>query len=80
MFTNEHDFDASVITLIDEGTKALREDVIVTLFDDQVTIEQYEAETELRRVVTLSIVQFNDLRTALNLPEGTYRRGGAPTA
>ncbi len=76
MFTNEHDFDASVITLIDEGKKVLQEDVIVTLFDDQVTIEQYDAETELRRVITLSLTQFNDLRTALNLPEGTYRQGG----
>ncbi|MEO0912778.1 MAG: hypothetical protein AAFY59_07295 [Pseudomonadota bacterium] len=78
MFTNEHDFDASVITLIDEGSSALREDVIVTLFDDQVTIEQYDAETEMRRTITLSLTQFTDLRTALNLPEGTYRRGGAP--
>ncbi|QHQ35786.1 hypothetical protein [Algicella marina] len=77
MFTNEHDFDASVITLIDEGKAPLREDVVVTLFDDQVTIMQVDDDTEEERVITLSLSQFNDLRTALNLPEGTYRRDGS---
>ncbi|MHA3915277.1 hypothetical protein [Halovulum sp. GXIMD14793] len=74
MFTNEHGFDASVITLIDEGTGALREDVSITIYDDQVTIEQLDPRTEATQSITLSMAQLQDLRIALDLPEGIYRR------
>ncbi len=74
MFTNEHGFDASVITLIDEGTGALREDVTITVYDDQVTIEQFDLRTDSAQTVTFSIAQLQDLRVALDLPEGIYRR------
>ncbi|MEO0388521.1 MAG: hypothetical protein AAF281_13520 [Pseudomonadota bacterium] len=73
MFTNEHDFDASVITLIDEGPAPLREDVVVTIYEDQVTVEQHDHEQGITETITLSLGQFNDLRAALNLPEGSYR-------
>lgn len=73
MFTNEHDFDASVITLIDEGAPHLQEDVVVTIFDDQVTIVQHDHDMDQTQTVTLSLQQFTDLRAALNLPEGSYR-------
>jgi hypothetical protein len=43
MFTIEHDFDATVITLIDEGESPLAEDVIVEAFEDCVVIEQLDA-------------------------------------
>src|SRR5690606_23605063 len=45
MFTIEHDFDATVITLVDEappGTRPLNEDVVILGFDDRVVIEQME--------------------------------------
>ncbi|MEM1267493.1 MAG: hypothetical protein AAGI50_15915 [Pseudomonadota bacterium] len=74
MFTNEHEFDASVITLIDEDGPRLREDVVVTFYEDQVTIEQHDHDRDVTSLITLSLGQFNDLRAALNLPEGTYRR------
>ena len=32
MFTIEHEFDSTVITLVDEGTLPLQEDVIVNTF------------------------------------------------
>lgn len=76
MFTNEHEFDASVTTLIDEGSPPLREDVIVTFYDDQVTIEQHDERAGGMVRIVLSPGQFQDLRTALNLPEGSYRRKG----
>ena len=41
MFTIEHEFDASVITLVDEGKSPLREDVIVQAFASVVTFEQW---------------------------------------
>ena len=73
MFTIEHEFDATVITLIDEGSVALQEDVTVTAFDDCVTLEQVHPLTQEPMIITLSMAQVQDLAAALNLPEGSYR-------
>ena len=81
MFTVEHEFDATVITLVDEGAppkageKAapLKEDVTISAFDDCVTVTQYDARTDSDTVVTLSITQVRDLFAAIELPEGVYR-------
>ena len=75
MFTIEHDFDATIITLIDEGvqTLALREDVIIEAFEDCVTLRQIDDLTEEEMTITLSLQQLADLTAALNLPEGSYR-------
>ena len=72
MFTIEHEFDASVITLVDEGETPLREDVIMNAFADQITIEQWDANTDTVHKLTLSPNQLRDLAAALNLPEGIY--------
>ncbi|RMH41501.1 MAG: hypothetical protein D6688_11375 [Alphaproteobacteria bacterium] len=73
MFTIEHDFDATVITLVDEGPAPLQEDVIVHAFEDCVTIEQLDPRTDEVQRITLSTAQLRDLAAALNLPEGVYR-------
>ncbi|WP_297771341.1 hypothetical protein [uncultured Roseovarius sp.] len=72
MFSIEHDFDATVITLVDEGTQPLGEDVIVNAFEECVTIEQYDPRTDKTHKVTLSMTQLRDLGAALDLPEGVY--------
>lgn len=76
MFTIEHDFDATVITLIDEGEAGselpLQEDVTILAFEECVTLEQIDSEGEPVRIV-LSQSQLQDLAAALNLPEGSYR-------
>lgn len=74
MFTIEHDFDATVITLVDEGTKHLKDDVTINSFEDCVTIQQHDSRTDRLHTVTLSIAQLKDLASALDLPEGVYRR------
>jgi len=79
MFTIEHEFDSTVITLVDEGDPHLREDVVINAFDDCVTLEQHEPTTDRLMRVTLSISQLRDLAAALDLPEGVYklvREGG----
>ncbi|WP_022704943.1 hypothetical protein [Pseudorhodobacter ferrugineus] len=78
MFTIEHEFDATVITLIDEGAPELTEDVTISAFEDCVTLTQLDPRTGQPVVVTLSMAQVNDLLAALDLPEGSYRlmRGG----
>lgn len=73
MFTIEHDFDATVITLIDEGARNLQEDVTILAFEDCVTIEQMDPRRDEPVKITLSLTQLNDLTAALNLPEGSYR-------
>lgn len=88
MFTVEHEFDATVITLVDEGAPPsggtavrgtgvrgtpLKEDVTVSAFDDCVTVTQYDARGDRETVVTLSLTQVRDLFAAIELPEGVYR-------
>ncbi len=78
MFTIEHDFDATVITLVDEGGPHLQEDVSVQAFEDCITIEQLDPVTDRLQRVTLSLRQAKDLGAALNLPEGAYRFEAKP--
>lgn len=74
MFTIEHEFDATVITLVDEGEDGpLLEDIVINAFEDCVTIEQVDPQTDEVVRITLSTTQIRDLAAALNLPEGSYR-------
>ena len=73
MFTIEHEFDASVITLIDEGKAPLMEDLTITIFASQVTVEQLDTRTDTVQKITLSLSQLRELEAALDLPEGSYK-------
>lgn len=74
MFTIEHDFDATVVTLVDEPASFRQEDITITAFEDCVTIEQLDTQSETVQKITLSLAQLADLTAALNLPEGVYSR------
>lgn len=76
MFSIEHEFDATVVTLVDEGTAPLQEDVTVNTFAECVTVEQYDPRTDTVQKITLSMTQMRDLATAINMPEGVYMRKG----
>lgn len=74
MFTIEHEFDSTVITLVDEGGDLpLMEDVVINAFEDCVTLEQVDPRTDEVMQITLSMGQIRDIAAALNLPEGSYR-------
>lgn len=73
MFTIEHEFDSTVVTLVDEADAPLKEDVIIHAFEDCVTVTQYDPRLKEDRVITLSMSQIRDLGAALDLPEGVYR-------
>ncbi|PRY23619.1 hypothetical protein CLV78_104110 [Aliiruegeria haliotis] len=73
MFTIEHEFDATVVTLIDEGPAPVSEDITINAFEDCVTIEQLDPRTDEVQKITMSIRQLNDLTAALDLPEGIYQ-------
>ncbi|CUH66084.1 hypothetical protein TG4357_02226 [Thalassovita gelatinovora] len=73
MFTIEHDFDATVVTLIDEGTAPLQEDITINAFEDCITVEQYVARLDKVQKITFSLSQMQELAAALDLPEGVYK-------
>jgi hypothetical protein len=74
MFTIEHEFDATVVTLVDEAAPHLQEDIVITAFEDCVTLEQSDRVGNGVQKITLSLAQLADLTAALNLPEGVYSR------
>ena len=74
MFTIEHEFDATVITLIDDVATHRQQDITITAFEDCVTLEQFGHDGETLQKITLSPAQLADLKAALNLPEGVYTR------
>ena len=65
MFTIEHEFDATVVTLVDEGTALLQEDVIVNSFAECISVEQYDPRSDQVQKVTFSIAQMRDLAAAI---------------
>ena len=73
MFSIEHDFDTMVITLVDEGSPHLEEDVTIQSFEECVTIEQYDPRRDEVVKIIMSMAQVRELAAALNLPEGVYR-------
>ncbi|MEL6645926.1 MAG: hypothetical protein AAFQ79_18490 [Pseudomonadota bacterium] len=73
MFTIEHDFDATVITLVDDPAAHRQEDIVINAFDDCITLEQLDPRTDRVQKVTLSMAQARDLAAALDLPEGVYK-------
>ncbi len=73
MFTIEHEYEATIVTLVDEGAAPLKEDIVVSAFDDCVTVAQFDPRTEKMIQVTLSLTQLRDLEAALDLPEGIYQ-------
>jgi len=73
MFTIEHEFDSTVVTLVDEVASHLQEDVVINVFEDCVTVEQLDPRTDRVNKITFSLAQVRDLGAALDLPEGVYR-------
>ena len=74
MFSIEHEFDCTVITILDEGSKQLTEDITVTNFEECTTLEQYDPISDRINKITFSNSQISDLVAAIELPEGFYSR------
>ena len=74
MFTIEHEFDETVITLIDDVAAAREEDVRIALSESSVVVEQLDEDTGKVKKITLSASQLSDLLASVNLPEGSYTK------
>jgi ABC-type sugar transport system substrate-binding protein len=70
MFSVEHEFDNTTITVLDDSGE--QEDVAVILFDDVVYIRQYVEDTELASVVTMTPKMFAEMIEAYNRGEGSF--------
>lgn len=70
MFSVEHEFDNTSITILDDSGE--QEDVAVILFDDLVYIRQYVEDTDLASVVTMTPKMFAELIEAYNRGEGSF--------
>ena len=74
MFSIEHEFDCTVITILDEGSKQLTEDITVTNYEECTILEQYDPISDRINKITFSNSQISDLVAAIKLPEGFYSR------
>ena len=70
MFSVEHEFDNTTVTVLDDSGE--QEDVAVILFDDVVYIRQYVEDTDLASIVTLTPKMFAELIEAYNCSEGSF--------
>ena len=70
MFSVEHEFDNTTVTVLDDSGE--QEDVAVILFDDLVYIRQYVEDTELASVVTMTPKMFAEMIEAYNRGEGSF--------
>ena len=71
-FSIEYEFDATVLTIVDEGTASLQEDIIVTSFAECITIEQHDPKLNQLQKVTFWTTQIRYLAATILLPEGIY--------
>lgn len=77
MFTIEHEFAATIVTLVDEGSadRPPGPDVAVSIYEDEVILTQDDPMDPdgPGMTVRFSLAQLRDLGAALDLPEGAYR-------
>lgn len=57
MFTIEHGFDATSVTLVDDDAAPTQEDVTLNIFEDCVVIEQLDAHTGRVERIQISMNQ-----------------------
>lgn len=72
MYTVEHDFDETRITILDDSGDIESEDVEVILADDHVCIRQWDTELDMPSLVIFSAAMWDELLCAINSPEGAY--------
>jgi hypothetical protein len=70
MFTIEMDWDETAITVLDQYGNY--EDVQFIVFDDIVYIRQWDENWERFNMIAMSPEMFDEFRSALDLPEGSY--------
>ena len=70
MFSVEHEFDSTTITILDDSGE--QEDVATIFFDDLVYIRQYIEDTDMASIITMTPKMFAELIAAWNSSEGSF--------
>lgn len=70
MFSVEHEFDSTTVTVLDDSGE--EEDVAVILFDDVVYIRQYYPDTDQAAVISMTPKMYKELMAAWNMHEGSF--------
>lgn len=70
MFTNEFEFDETIITVLDD--RGLYEDVQVYFDENEVYIRQWNERKQIYDLVVMSSKMFFEIMEAMKLPEGAY--------
>lgn len=70
MFTNEFEYDETIITVLDD--EGVHEDVQVYLDDNEVFIRQWNERKQVYDLIVMSPKMFFEIMEAMKHPEGSY--------
>ena len=71
MFTNEFEFDATFITIMDDEGK--EEDVLIEMTDDFIDIRQYNEDLGRYDLITMSPKMLAEMLESFKHPEGLFQ-------
>lgn len=71
MFSNEFEYDKTVITIMDDTGK--EEDVVIEIGDEHVDIRQFNETLEKYDLITMSPRMLYEMLEAFNRPEGLFQ-------
>ena len=71
MFTNEFEFESTIITIMDDEGK--QEDVTIEISDDFVDISQYSEELGKYDLITMSPKMLAEMLESFKHPEGLFQ-------
>ena len=70
MFTNEFEFDETIITVLDDS--GVREDVQLYLDDNEVYVRQWNERKQIYDLIVMSPKMMFEIMEAMKRPEGAY--------
>lgn len=71
MFSNEHDFDCSITTIMDEEGQL--EDVKIFMYEDMIVLEQWIDDIEDSQTLLLTPEMYRELLDSVNYSEGLFK-------
>jgi hypothetical protein len=70
VFTNEFEFDETIITILDDN--GVHEDIQIYLDENEVYIRQWNERKQLHELIVMSPKMMFEIMEAMKRPEGSY--------
>lgn len=70
MFTNEFEFDETIITILDDS--GVHEDVQIYLDENEVHVRQWNERKQVYDLIVMSPKMMFEIMEAMKQPEGSY--------